>query len=88
MALGLMQPLTEMSTRNLHGGKEWSAHKADNLITICEPIVWKMWEPRSLTTLWAFMACYGIALLFFTAYGMYIFDNRDDILLFSESIFT
>ena len=32
--------------------------KADNLTSICEPIVWKMWEPRCLTTLWAFMACY------------------------------
>jgi hypothetical protein len=25
---------------------------------ICEPIVQNMWEPRRLTTLWAFMACY------------------------------
>jgi hypothetical protein len=29
-----------------------------NLTAICEPIVLKMWEPRRLTTLWAFMACY------------------------------
>jgi hypothetical protein len=39
MALGLTQPLTEMSTRNLPGGKGWPVYKADNLITICEPIV-------------------------------------------------
>jgi hypothetical protein len=39
MALGSTQPLTEMSTRNLPGGKGWPAHKADNLTTICEPIV-------------------------------------------------
>jgi hypothetical protein len=39
MALGSIQPLTEMSTRNLPGGKGWPARKADNLITICEPIV-------------------------------------------------
>jgi hypothetical protein len=32
--------------------------KADNLTAICEPIVWKMWELRRLTTLWASMACY------------------------------
>jgi hypothetical protein len=31
MALGLTQPLTEMSTRSLPGGKVQPAHKADNL---------------------------------------------------------
>jgi hypothetical protein len=39
MALGLTQPLTEMSTRNLPGGKERPACKADNLYAICELIV-------------------------------------------------
>jgi hypothetical protein len=39
MALGPIQALTEMSTRNLSGGKERAARKADNLTTICEPIV-------------------------------------------------
>jgi hypothetical protein len=39
MALGLTQPLTEMSTRNLPGGKEQLVLGADNLIAICEPIV-------------------------------------------------
>jgi hypothetical protein len=39
MALGLTQLLTEMSTKNLPGGKGQPARKADNLITICEPIV-------------------------------------------------
>jgi hypothetical protein len=39
MALGLTQPLTEMSTRNLPGGKKWPARRADNLAAICEPIV-------------------------------------------------
>jgi hypothetical protein len=39
MALGLTQPLTEMSTRNLPGGKGWPARKADTLIAICETIV-------------------------------------------------
>jgi hypothetical protein len=34
------------------------ARKADNLIAICEPTVYKMWEPRRLTTLWASTACY------------------------------
>jgi hypothetical protein len=39
MALGSTRPLTEMSTRNLPGGKGRPAHKADNLTAICEPIV-------------------------------------------------
>jgi hypothetical protein len=37
MALGSTQPLTEMSTRNLSGGKGRPARKADNLTAICEP---------------------------------------------------
>jgi hypothetical protein len=40
-ALGSTQPLTEMSTRNLAGGKERPGHEADNLTAICEPIVYK-----------------------------------------------
>jgi hypothetical protein len=39
MALGSTQPLTEMSTRNLSGGKGRPAREADNLTTICESIV-------------------------------------------------
>jgi hypothetical protein len=34
MALGSIQPLTEMRTKNLPGGKEQLALKADNLTTI------------------------------------------------------
>jgi hypothetical protein len=36
MDLVSTQPLTEMSTRNLPGGKERPASKADNLTAICE----------------------------------------------------
>jgi hypothetical protein len=50
VALGSTQPPTEMSTRNLPGGKGRPARKADNLTAICEPNVQKMWEPRRLTT--------------------------------------
>jgi hypothetical protein len=39
VALESTQPLTEMSTRNIPGDKGWPAHKADNLIAICEPIL-------------------------------------------------
>jgi hypothetical protein len=38
MALGSNQPLIEMSTRNLSGGKGRLARRADNLTVICEPI--------------------------------------------------
>jgi hypothetical protein len=58
MALGSTQPLTDMRTKNLLGGKGRPTRKAHNLTVICEPIVWKMWEPRRLTTQWAFIACY------------------------------
>jgi hypothetical protein len=39
MALGSTQPLTEMSTRNLPGGKGRPTLKADKLTAICGPKV-------------------------------------------------
>jgi hypothetical protein len=36
MALGLTQPLTKMSTRNLSGGKKQPMHRAGNPAAICE----------------------------------------------------
>jgi hypothetical protein len=39
MAFGSTQPLTEMSTRNLPGGKGRPARKAENYTALCEPIV-------------------------------------------------
>jgi hypothetical protein len=38
MVLGSTQPLTEMSTRNLPGGKKRPARRADNLAAIYEPM--------------------------------------------------
>jgi hypothetical protein len=58
MALGSTQPLTEMSTRNIPGGEGRLARKADNITAICEPTVYKMWEPQHLTALWVSMARY------------------------------
>jgi hypothetical protein len=49
---------TEMSTRNLPGGKGWLMHKAINLMAISKPIIWKIWEPRRLRILWASTGCY------------------------------
>jgi hypothetical protein len=39
MTLGSTEPLTEMGTRNLPGGKGRPERKADKLTTICEPII-------------------------------------------------
>jgi hypothetical protein len=39
MTLRSTQPLTEMSTRNLPGGKGRPTRKADNLTVICEPTI-------------------------------------------------
>jgi hypothetical protein len=39
MALGFIQSLTEMSTMNLPGAKARPARKADNITSICKPIV-------------------------------------------------
>jgi hypothetical protein len=54
MALWSTQPLTEMSTRNLPGGKKRPARRADNLAAIC--------EPQPLATLRASTTCTGITL--------------------------
>jgi hypothetical protein len=83
MTLGSTQPLTEMSTRNLPGCKGRPARQAD-LTAICEPIVYKIWEPRRLTTLWAFMACYRDSFTFLFCYhetvtkegDLHIFDSK------------
>jgi hypothetical protein len=39
MAPRSTQPLTEVGTRNVPGGTERPALKADNLPAICEPII-------------------------------------------------
>jgi hypothetical protein len=39
VALGSTQPLTEMSTRNIPGGKRQPACKADNFTANCERII-------------------------------------------------
>jgi hypothetical protein len=69
IALGMTQPLSEMSTRNIPGGKERPALKASNL-TACEPIFRK--DLRCLTTLRASTACYRDRFASFKTYIMYI----------------
>jgi hypothetical protein len=41
MALGSTQPLAEMSTRTIPGGKGVPARKADKLTAICEQTVYR-----------------------------------------------
>jgi hypothetical protein len=36
------------NTRKLPGSKRWPARKADKFTAICEPIVYKTWEPMGL----------------------------------------
>jgi hypothetical protein len=60
-----------LQLKNLH--TSWGVkgslplHKADNLTAVCDPIFSKMWEPRRLTTLWAFTACYRHSFFFTTS---------------------
>jgi hypothetical protein len=75
MALGSTQPLTEMSTSNLPGGKGWPGRKVSNLTAICESTVQKMWKSQCLTTLWASKACLqGLCYLFYN-------NNRIEVLI-------
>jgi hypothetical protein len=53
-----LQPRFQSASKNIPESKGRSAHKADNLLAICELTVRKIWEPRLLTTLWASTAVY------------------------------
>jgi hypothetical protein len=52
------QPLAEMTTRNVPGCKGRPALNTDNLTPSCKKIVYRMCEPRRLTSLWASAVCY------------------------------
>jgi hypothetical protein len=67
MALVSTQPLTVMNTSIFLEGKGGRVRKADKFTTICDPIFYKMCEPRPLTPLWAFMACYKDSFTFYLA---------------------
>jgi hypothetical protein len=78
MALLSTQPLTEMSIRKLPRGKGPPERKDDNLIAICEPIVYEMWEPRLLTTLWASTASYRNGFICFLP-DIYVADVENGV---------
>jgi hypothetical protein len=63
MALGFIQSLTEMSSGQWAKAKP--ARKSDNLTAIYEIIVYKMRDPRRLTTLYTFTTCYGDSFTYF-----------------------
>jgi hypothetical protein len=69
-----------MCTRNHSGGKGRPARKADNYTAICELVVYRMWEPRRLTTLWASTASFAVLPLLppsgVTAPGTYVIAGR------------
>jgi hypothetical protein len=68
MALGSTQPLTEMSTGNIPGGEGRPARKAVNLTATWEPIVYKVWKPQHLTTLWVSTARYRDTFILYLYY--------------------
>jgi hypothetical protein len=76
--------LDKVSSVNLPGGGR-PARKADNLTAICEPIVYKMWEPRRPTNLWASTACYRESFTFLP-FITYIQDEHKRSLNFRKSI--
>jgi hypothetical protein len=51
MTLGSTKPLIETRPGILPGIKARPARKANNLTAICDPIDYKMWEPRRVTIL-------------------------------------
>jgi hypothetical protein len=64
-----------MSTRNLLGGKGLPARRAD-ITAINEPIVYKMQDPRRLSSLWVSTACYRDS---FTLFYLLLYLNKDSI---------
>ena len=68
MALGLTQPLTEMSTRNISWGKRRPVRRVDNLITFMYQLSWNLgastsWNPQGLSR-----PVMGLLYLYFTVW--------------------
>jgi hypothetical protein len=57
------------------GSRALPVRSADNHTAICEPIVWTMWDPQHLTTLYAYTVCYGASFTLF--FLLYLNTNKD-----------
>jgi len=71
MALGLTQPLTEMSTRNVSWGWRWPVRRADNPSTFMCRLSWNLgastsWNPKGLS--WPVM---GLLYPLYIAYDLH-----------------
>jgi hypothetical protein len=73
MVLGSTRPLTEMSIRNLPGGKGRLGLKADNLTEICSSFSRKFWSLEASQTYGPPRYIIGIVLPF-------IFQSTKDLL--------
>jgi hypothetical protein len=88
MALGSTQPLIEMSTRNLPGGKKAAGAYGWQTCRHLWAECLKMWEPQPLAIVRASTVCTGIILLTFTYdrfHRSYYFASPRFIELFSLS---
>jgi hypothetical protein len=70
------ETLTYYIKYRILGSKGRPARKADYLTAICEPIVYKIWNPERLTTLWASVACYRDSFTFTIRYRIQLFWVR------------
>jgi hypothetical protein len=62
--------LSQASNRNQYRESSWGKGPLEleaDLTAFCEPTIYKMWEPRCLTTLWASTACYRDSFAFLMA---------------------
>jgi hypothetical protein len=71
-ALGLTQPLTEMSTRNISWGLRRPVRRADNLTTFICQLPWNL----GASTFWTLRACPGQACNGIAFYRMPLWSQR------------
>jgi hypothetical protein len=57
---------------DISGGRARPARKVDKLAALYKPIVWTMWDPRHLASLYASRACYEDSCTYFIIFLLYI----------------
>ena len=63
MALGLTQPLTEISNRNMSRGVNWLVRRNDNIATLMCRLSWNLGNLKLLEPSGPLQACNGISLI-------------------------